>query len=177
MADTAYDSDRFRKTITGKGAKAVIPNNPSRARKYPLDKQLYAPRHLIECCFAKLKQFRRIANRYEKTARNYRAMIALAATILWLKYLSTLLSRLSSQSLFMGWDYSSDPEGKDWQPPAHFTGDLPIVLVDHQPQPNTKRLQHNYRLWRMNAGLASIVFGQRTWGETQTVRFGLIERR
>lgn len=85
MADTAYDSDRFRKAIADKGAQAVIPNNPSRARKYPLDKELYTQRYLIECCFSKLKQFRRIATRYEKTARNYRAMIALAATILWLK--------------------------------------------------------------------------------------------
>ena len=85
MADTAYDSDRLRKTIADKGAKAVIPNNPSRAQKYPLDKHLYAQRHLIECCFSKLKQFRRIATRYEKTAQNYRAMIALAATILWLR--------------------------------------------------------------------------------------------
>ncbi|TCM61462.1 transposase [Rhizobium sp. BK068] len=83
MADTAYDSDRLRKAIADKGAQAVIPNNPSRARKYPLDKQLYAQRHLIECCFSKLKQFRRIATRYEKTARN--SMIALAATILWLR--------------------------------------------------------------------------------------------
>ena len=85
MADTAYDSDRFRQTIADKDAQAVIPNNPSRARKYPLDKHLYAQRHLIECCFSKLKQFRRIATRYEKTARNYLAMIALAATILWLR--------------------------------------------------------------------------------------------
>ena len=85
MADTAYDSDRLRKAIADKGAQAVIPNNPSRAQKYPLDKELYTQRYLIECCFSKLKQFRRIATRYEKTARNYRAMIALAATILWLK--------------------------------------------------------------------------------------------
>ena len=85
MADTAYDSDRLRKAIADKGVKAVIPNNPSRALKYPLDKQLYAQRHLVECCFSKLKQFRRIATRYEKTARNYQAMSALVATILWLK--------------------------------------------------------------------------------------------
>ena len=85
MADTAYDSDRLRKAIADKGVKAVIPNNPSRALKYPLDTQLYAQRHLVECCFSKLKQFRRIATRYEKTARNYQAMIALVATILWLK--------------------------------------------------------------------------------------------
>lgn len=85
MADTAYDSDRLREDIADKGAVAVIPNNPSRARKHPLDKHLYAQRHLIECCFSKLKQFRRIATRYEKTARNYRSMIALAATILWIR--------------------------------------------------------------------------------------------
>jgi len=85
MGDTAYDSDRLRKLIADKGAQAVIPNNPSRAKRYPLDKHLYAQRHLIECCFSKLKQFRRIATRYEKTVQNYRAMIAIAATIIWLR--------------------------------------------------------------------------------------------
>lgn len=85
MADAAYDSDRIRRKIKDKGAQAVIPNNPSRAIRHPIDKHLYAQRHLIECCFSKLKQFRRIATRYEKTARNYLAMIALAATILWLR--------------------------------------------------------------------------------------------
>lgn len=85
MADAAYDSDRLRKAIADKGAKAVIPNNPSRAQKYPLDKHLYAQRHLIECCFSKLKQFRRVATRFEKTARNYLAIITIAATILWIR--------------------------------------------------------------------------------------------
>ena len=85
MADAAYDSDKIRRKIKDKGAQVVIPNNPSRAIRHPIDKHLYAQRHLIECCFSKLKQFRRIATRYEKTARNYLAMIALAATILWLR--------------------------------------------------------------------------------------------
>ena len=61
MADTAYDADHLRQAIAAKGALAVIPNNPSRALKYPLDKHLYAQRHLVECCFSKLKQFRRVA--------------------------------------------------------------------------------------------------------------------
>jgi transposase len=61
VADTAYDADPLRQAIAVKGAIAVIPNNPSRALKYPLDKHLYAQRHLVECCFSKLKQFRRIA--------------------------------------------------------------------------------------------------------------------
>ena len=82
MADTAYDADHLRKAIAAKGALAVIPNNPSRALKYPLDKHLYAQRHLVECCFSKLKQFRRVATRFEKTARNYRAVVTLAAIVL-----------------------------------------------------------------------------------------------
>ena len=85
MADAAYDSDAFRAAIAAKGAQAVIPNNPSRARKYPLNKPIYAERHLIECCFSKLKRFRRVATRYEKTARNYFAVVAIAATLLWLR--------------------------------------------------------------------------------------------
>jgi transposase len=85
MADTAYDADHLRKAIADKGAIAVIPNNPSRARKYPLDKHLYKQRHLVECCFSKLKQFRRVATRFEKTARNYLAIVTLAAIVLWLR--------------------------------------------------------------------------------------------
>jgi transposase len=85
IADTAYDADHLRQAIDDKGALAVIPNNPSRAKKYPLDQHLYAQRHLIECCFSKLKQFRRVATRFEKTARNYLAVVTLAATILWLR--------------------------------------------------------------------------------------------
>lgn len=85
MADTAYDSDRIRRAIADKGALAVIPNNPSRALKYPIDEHLYAQRHLVECCFSKLKHFRRVATRYEKTARNYKAVVTLAAIALWIR--------------------------------------------------------------------------------------------
>ena len=94
MADAAYDADPLRQAIAAKGAVAVIPNDTSRARKYPLDKHLYAQRHLIECCFSKLKQFRRVATRFEKTARNYLAVVTLAATILWPRYVSTPPRRL-----------------------------------------------------------------------------------
>ena len=85
MADTAYDSDQLRQAIAAKGALAVIPNNPSRALRHPLDAHLYAQRHLVECCFSKLKQFRRVATRFEKTARNYLAVVTLAAIVLWLR--------------------------------------------------------------------------------------------
>ena len=85
IADTAYDADPLREAIDEKDAIAVIPSNPSRSRKHPLDKHLYAQRHLIECCFSKLKQFRRVATRYEKTARHYLSVVTLAATVLWLR--------------------------------------------------------------------------------------------
>jgi transposase len=85
MADAAHDADPLRKAIAAQGAVAVLPKNPSRARKYPLDKHLYAQRHLIACCFSKLKQFRRVATRFEKTARNHLAVVTLAATVLWLR--------------------------------------------------------------------------------------------
>ena len=85
MADTAYDADYLLQAIAAKRAIAVIPNNPSRALKHPLDKDLYAQRYLVECCFSKLKQFRRVATRFEKTARNYCAVVTLAAIVLWLR--------------------------------------------------------------------------------------------
>lgn len=50
----------------------------SRAHKHPLDAHLYAQRHLVECCFSKLMQFRRVATRFEKTARNYFAVVTLS---------------------------------------------------------------------------------------------------
>jgi transposase len=81
MADTADDADHLRKAIAAKGAIAVIPNNPSRALKYPLDKHPSATWWSV--VISRLKQFRRVATRFEKTARNYRAVVTLAAIILW----------------------------------------------------------------------------------------------
>lgn len=85
IADTAYDADHIRHTVAAMSAEAVIPSSPSRSRKYPLDKHLYAQRHLVECCISKLKQFRRVATRFEKTARNYLAIVTIAAIVLWLR--------------------------------------------------------------------------------------------
>ena len=85
LGDTAFDADHFRADIEAINAQAVIPSHPSRAKKYPLDKHIYKERHLVECCFNKLKHFRRIATRYEKTARNFLAMILAVAIALWLR--------------------------------------------------------------------------------------------
>ena len=85
LADTAYDADHFRDDIADKQAQAVIPSHPSRAKKLPLDKELYKERHLVECSINKLKHFRRVATRYEKTATNFMAMLTVAAIALWLR--------------------------------------------------------------------------------------------
>ena len=85
MADTAHDADYFRQAIADIGAIAVISSNPSRARKHPLGKDLYAQRCLVECCFSKPRRFRRVATRLEKTARHYLAIVTIAAIVLWLR--------------------------------------------------------------------------------------------
>ena len=85
LGDTALDADHFRADIAAINAQAVIPSNPSRAQKLPLDEHLYKERHLVECCFSKLEHFHRIATRYEKTARNFLAIITVAAIALWLR--------------------------------------------------------------------------------------------
>ena len=85
LGDTAFDADHFRNDVTANNAKAVIPSHPSRAIKLPFDKDIYKERHLVECCINKLKHFRRIATRYEKTARNFLAVILVAAIALWLR--------------------------------------------------------------------------------------------
>jgi len=85
LADTAYDADHFRNEVKAKSAQAVIPSNPSRAMKLPLDKDIYKERHLVECAINKLKQFRRIATRYDKTAASFLGMATVVAIALWLR--------------------------------------------------------------------------------------------
>lgn len=85
IGDMAVDGDCFRACVAAQGARAVIPSHPSRAQAIGHNTHLYAERHLVECFFAKIKQFRRIATRYEKTARNFLAMITLACTMIWLR--------------------------------------------------------------------------------------------
>jgi len=85
VADTAYDADHFRRFIdTELGATAEIPCNPSRAQKHALDEELYKARHLVENFFLKIKRFRRIALRCEKTLSSFGAFVALACTMTWL---------------------------------------------------------------------------------------------
>jgi len=85
LADKGYDADqRVLLALQQARKKAVIPSKRNRKVQRDYDKELYKARHLIENFFAKLKQFRAIATRYDKTARNFLAAIHLAACAIWL---------------------------------------------------------------------------------------------
>lgn len=85
IADKAYDADeRVLKRLKQKGIEAVIPPKSIRLTPRSYDAERYKDRHLIENFFLKLKQFRAIATRYDKTARNFLAAIHLAASAILL---------------------------------------------------------------------------------------------
>ncbi len=85
IADKAFDADeRVLAPLAASGKAAVIPPKANRKVSRDYDRELYKARHLIENFFAKLKQFRAIATRYDKTARNFLAAVHLAAVVIWL---------------------------------------------------------------------------------------------
>ena len=85
LADKAYDADeRVIKPLAAAGKTPVIPPKSNRKTTRAFDKHMYKARHLIENFYCKLKQFRAIATRYDKTARNFLAGIYLAAALIWL---------------------------------------------------------------------------------------------
>ena len=81
LADKAYDSDKVREDIAERGMRAVIPNKDDRKFLHPFDRARYRKRNAIERMFCRLKDFRRIATRYDKLARNYLASLCLAALV------------------------------------------------------------------------------------------------
>jgi transposase len=82
IADKAFDSDTIMADLSARGAKIVISQHPRRARPLRLDRDLYKWRHLIENFFCKLKEFKRIALRADKTDKSFAAMIYLAAAVI-----------------------------------------------------------------------------------------------
>jgi len=69
--------------LADQGAKAVIPSTETRRQPIPYNKAIYRQRNLIERMFARLKDFRRVATRYDKLARNFLAGALIAATVVW----------------------------------------------------------------------------------------------
>ena len=85
IADAGYDTDALRSFIADElRATAQIKRNRSRAGARPLDRDLYEERHLVECFFNRIKRFRRIALRCEKTVASFKAFLDLACAMIWI---------------------------------------------------------------------------------------------
>ena len=82
IADKAFDSNAIIADLDARGAKIVISQHPRRAKPLPLDRAIYKWRHLIENFFCKLKEFKRIAMRADKTDQSFTALIYLAAAVI-----------------------------------------------------------------------------------------------
>lgn len=85
LGDKAYDVDAIRDQLRAHGAAAVIPPKANRKTPIAFDAALYKARVTIECTINLLKQARRFATRYEKTLRNYTAVVAIGCAMLWLR--------------------------------------------------------------------------------------------
>jgi transposase len=85
IADRAYDAEHFHDTVLEAEAVPVVPPRPNRRRPHAYDRILYKERNLVERCFAKLKQFRRVATRYDKLLLNFMGFVTLAAISIWLR--------------------------------------------------------------------------------------------
>jgi transposase len=84
--DTAYDSDAIRACLKARKIRAVIPAHPKRKKRPRLDKISYAHRYRVEVFFHDLKRYRALATRFEKTARNYLALLHVACSFIWLQH-------------------------------------------------------------------------------------------
>ena len=82
IADKAFDSNAIIADLDQRGAKVVISQHPRRAKPLPFDTEMYKWRHLIENFFCKLKEFKRIAMRADKTDQSFKAIIHLAAAVI-----------------------------------------------------------------------------------------------
>ena len=83
LGDKAYDSAELQEELHERGTKPVIPNRSCRKQPFSFNKRLAKARWLIENAFSRLKDFRRIATRYDRLARNYLASVCLAAVLVW----------------------------------------------------------------------------------------------
>lgn len=84
IADKGYDADALVETIETSGAAANIPPRSNRKHPRDYDRHRYKARHLIENLFARLKQFRRLATRYDKLAIQFAAFVILASICVWM---------------------------------------------------------------------------------------------
>jgi transposase len=83
IADRAYDARSFRDWLSEHGCQPVIPPNPTRKHPHTYDPQIYKQRNLVERMFCRLKDFRRIATRYDKRADTFLSAVLIAAALIW----------------------------------------------------------------------------------------------
>ncbi len=83
LGDKGYDANGLRALLAERGTSAVIPSTASRKVAIPHDTRAYRKRNLVERMFCRLKDFRRIATRYDKLARNFLAGTMIAAALIW----------------------------------------------------------------------------------------------
>lgn len=88
IADAAYDSDRLRAELKRRRAKCCVKPLRNRKTKYRPRRKTYSKRNAVERFFNKLKHFRAIASRFEKSAANYLALVKLAAARIWMRFMS-----------------------------------------------------------------------------------------
>jgi transposase len=81
LADKGYDTDAIRAFLKDCGIKPVIPGKSNRKKKIRHDKKAYKGRNVVERCFCRLKDFRRIATRYDKLAQNFFSALCFVATL------------------------------------------------------------------------------------------------
>src|SRR5258707_4792701 len=82
-ADKAYDSNAILQHLESTGIQAVIPSRANRLEQRPLDEHLYASRNLVERFFCRIKQFRRVATRYDKLSERLSSFVAISASFIW----------------------------------------------------------------------------------------------
>jgi transposase len=85
IADKGYDSNALLEQLRNQGCTPVIPPRKNRKNPQKYDEHVYKERHLIECFFGKIKHFRRVFSRFDKTADAYAAFICIASTIIWIR--------------------------------------------------------------------------------------------
>jgi len=85
LADKGYDADFIRKDMERRGGMAMIPTKRNRLIQLPVDAAIYALRNMVERCFNKLKNARRLATRYDKTADSYLGFVHIVSIRLWMR--------------------------------------------------------------------------------------------
>ena len=85
LGDKGYDSAKFRQLLRSKNCNDIIPSRSNAKSPHEYDEHIYKERHAIECFFSKIKQFRRIFSRFDKSVRNFTAFLCFVGALIWLR--------------------------------------------------------------------------------------------